>query len=178
LLKASVDEGPTDDRNAFYYARELFFYNKFTEATAEFKRHLSLPKARWAPERAASMRYLGKINKEEAELWFTLAVREAPGRREPHIDLAKHYYGTSDWKLCYEHANIALAIKEKPLEYLCEAEAWGFTPYDLASISAYNLGMYKEAYENAVKALELGPEKDKERLIANLSFCEAKLNDN
>jgi hypothetical protein len=38
--------------------------------------------------------------------------------------------------------------------------------------------MYKEAYENAVKALELGPEKDKERLIANLSFCEAKLNDN
>jgi hypothetical protein len=45
----------------------------------------------------------------------------------------------------------------------------------MASISAYNLGMYQEARDNAVKALELGPETDKERLIANLSFCEAKL---
>ena len=32
--------------------------------------------------------------------------------------------------------------------------------------------------EEQLKALELGPETDKERLIANLSFCEAKLNDN
>jgi glycosyltransferase involved in cell wall biosynthesis len=177
LLKASVDEDPRDDRNTFYYARELFFYNKYVEATAEFKRHLSLPNARWAPERAASMRYLGKINKEEAELWFTLAARESPGRREPHVDLAKYYYGIGNWKLCYEQSTAALAIAEKPLEYLCEAEAWGYTPYDMASISAYNLGMYQEARDNAVKALELGPETDKERLIANLSFCEAKLND-
>jgi tetratricopeptide (TPR) repeat protein len=177
LLKASVDEDPRDDRNTFYYARELFFYNKYVEATAEFKRHLSLPNARWAPERAASMRYLGKINKEEAELWFTLAARESPGRREPHVDLAKYYYGIGNWKLCYEQSTAALAIAEKPLEYLCEAEAWGYTPYDMASISAYNLGMYQEARDNAIKALELGPETDKERLIANLSFCEAKLND-
>ena len=62
LLAQSVEEDPHDDRNAFYYARELFFYGKFAEATEEFKRHLSLPRAVWKPERAASMRYIAKMS--------------------------------------------------------------------------------------------------------------------
>lgn len=175
LLKASVEEDPNDDRNAFYYARELYFYGKYKEAEAEFKRHLELPTARWAPERAASMRYIGKINKEESEVWFTLACKESPGRREPHVDLAKYYYKTGEWDKCYKQAMAALEIKEKPLEYLCEAEAWGYTPHDMASIAAYNLGMYKEAYEQAVIALEVGPPEEKERLVKNLEFCEEKI---
>lgn len=175
LLKASVEEDPNDDRNTFYYARELYFYNRYAEATAEFKRHLGLKTARWAPERAASMRYIGKINKDEAELWFTLAAKEAPGRREPHVDLCKYYYEKGRWNECYEQAMVALAIVEKPLEYLCEAEAWGYTPHDMASIAAYNLGMYQEALEQAKKALELGPPEELERLTRNLKFCEEKV---
>ena len=52
LLELSVREDPHNDRNAFYYARELMFYGRNKEATAEFKRHLSLPNALWLPERA------------------------------------------------------------------------------------------------------------------------------
>lgn len=178
LLKASTEEDPYDDRNAFYYARELFFYNKFEDASKEFKRHLSLPNAQWPPERAASMRYLGKIHPDESEVWFTLAASTAPGRREPHVDLAKYYYATSQWDKCYEQASIALAIVEKPLEYLCEAEAWGYLPHDMASISSYHLGNYEVAVGHAKTALEIAPPEEKERLTTNLAFCEDKLNGN
>jgi glycosyltransferase involved in cell wall biosynthesis len=172
LLKLAVLEDPYDDRNAFYYARELYFYGLFDEALIEFKRHLSLPRATWPPERAASMRYIAKISKDEAELWLTLAANEAPGRREPHVDLANHHYRMSEWEKCYKQATTALSIVEKPLEYLCEPEAWGHTPHDLAAIAAYNLRLYNEAYDHALKAFELAPASEKDRLAANLEFCE------
>lgn len=170
LLSLSVQEDPHNDRNAFYYGRELYFYGRYEEAAKELKRHLELPTAVWAPERAASMRFIGKSLPAEAEIWFRKAVDEAPGRREPYVDLAKLYYNRQDWVKCLEAAESALAIKEKPLEYLCEAESWGSAPHDYASISAYRLGQYDKALKYAKEALEI--ESDNERLRSNLVFCE------
>lgn len=161
LLKQAVDEDQYDDRNAFYYARELYFYGRYDEATSEFKRHLALPKAVWPPERAASMRYLGKINTGEAEYWFNEAVKQSPGRREPFVDLAKFYYNTKDWAKCLEASESAIAIKDKPLEYLCEEESWGFLPWDLAALSAYNTGDSEKAVKYNATALELNPNDDR-----------------
>jgi tetratricopeptide (TPR) repeat protein len=169
LLALSVKEDPYNDRNAFYYGRELYFYGKNEEAARELKRHLDLPTAHWAPERAASMRFIGKSLPEEAEIWFRKAIAQAPGRREPWVDLAKLYYERNDWTNSLETAKEALAITEKPLEYLCEADAWGAAPYDYAAIACYNLGLYKEASEYAQKAYDLEPSD--ERLKNNLDFC-------
>ncbi len=174
LLAMSVKEDPYNDRNAFYYGRELYFYGRYTEAAVELKRHLSLPTALWAPERAASMRFIGKSLPAEAEIWFRKAIDQAPGRREPYVDLAKLYYERQDWAQCLQASKDALAIKEKPLEYLCEAEAWGYAPHDYASISAYRLGLFEEALEHAKNAVELDP--DNERLKSNLKFCEEAIN--
>lgn len=168
LLKIAVDEDPYDDRNAFYYARELYFYNKFDEAAKEFKRHLELPRALWPPERAASMRYLGKIERENAEYWFNKAIEEAPGRREPWLDLAHYYYEKNDWLKCLDCSEKALMITEKPLEYLCEANAWGYAPYDYAAVSAHNLSLSSKAVEYGSKAVEEAPEDS--RLKKNLEF--------
>jgi glycosyltransferase involved in cell wall biosynthesis len=170
LLKFAVDEDPYDDRNAFYYARELYFYGRYDEAVVEFKRHLSLPRAVWPPERAASMRYLAKIEPENTEYWYKRAIDQAPGRREPHVDLAKHYYGKEQWAECYASAHEALSIKERPLEYLCEEEAWGYTPHDMLAISAYRLDKFEEAAEQGNIALQLAPDSEKTRLSSNLSF--------
>lgn len=170
LLKIAVDEDPADDRNAFYYARELYFYNRWDEAAIEFKRHLALPRAVWPPERAASMRYLAKIEPDKTEYWSRRAVEEAPGRREPYVDLALYYYHKSDWQNCYDAAHEALKIIEKPLEYLCEEEAWGHTPHDMVAISAYRLEYYLEAAEQGKKAVELAPPHEKQRLETNLAF--------
>lgn len=169
LLALSVKEDPYNDRNAFYYGRELYFYGRYEEAAEELKRHLSLPTARWAPERAASMRFIGKSLPQEAEIWFKKAIDETPGRREPYVDLAKLYYERENWVGCLEAAEGAIKIQDKPLEYLCEAEAWGFAPYDYASIAAYRTGDYEKAFEYAQKALSISP--DDERLKKNAALC-------
>ena len=169
LLAQSVKEDPLDDRNAFYYARELFFYGEFEKSIEEFKRHLSLPRAVWKPERAASMRYIAKMVKgDDKEDWLLRAVKEAPDRREAYIDLAQIYYERSMWTACLGAVRRALDIKEKPLEYLCEEFAWGYAPYDYAAISAYNLGETSVALEYGMKAVELNPTD--ERLQRNLMF--------
>jgi glycosyltransferase involved in cell wall biosynthesis len=168
LLELSVNEDPTDDRNAYYYARELFFVGEYEKASEEFKRHLSLPKAVWKPERAASMRYIAKCGIEDAESWFKLAVQESPGRREPLVELAQLYYKNKDWENCKAYCLEALEIKEKPLDYLCEEFAWGFVPYDLAAISSYNLGMFDDALEYGTIAHETNPLD--QRLLGNLEF--------
>ena len=157
LLKFAVDEDPWDDRNTFYYARELYYYGRYSEAIPEFKRHLGLPRATWAPERAASMRFLGKMETDKAEYWFRKAIQEAPGRREPHCDLANYYYTRGEWDKCLESAKAALEIKDKPLEYLCEGPAWSWVPYDLAAIASYKLGRYDDALEYGKKAVDASP---------------------
>jgi glycosyltransferase involved in cell wall biosynthesis len=172
LLELSVKEDPSDDRNAYYYARELYFYGEKEKAAKEFRRHLELPKAIWKPERAASMRYLAKCEPENSEKWFIAATLEDPNRREPCVDLARFYYENSEWAKCYEATNAALNIEEKPLDYLCEEFAWGALPWDLGAISAYYLGLTKEALELGTKALELDPTN--KRLANNLVFYKGK----
>jgi tetratricopeptide (TPR) repeat protein len=170
LLAQSVLEDPYDDRNAFYYARELYFYGQFAASVEEFKRHLSLPKAVWKPERAASMRYIAKMmdNFAERESWLKKAIEEAPDRREGYVELAKLYYEHNRWFDCLDVAEKAIEITEKPLEYLCEEFAWGSDPWDYAAIASYRLGLSDKAVQYGTKAVELNPNDP--RLTANLAF--------
>jgi tetratricopeptide (TPR) repeat protein len=168
LLELSTQEDPWDDRNAFYLGREYFFYGMLDKAAAELKRHLSLPRAVWPPERAASMRYIAKCEPANAREWYEKAIQESPGRREPLVELSQYFYSREDWQNCYWRALDAIAIEEKPLDYLCEEFAWGELPYDLAAISAYKLGFKEEAVKYGEKAAELNP--DDVRLANNLSF--------
>lgn len=165
LLKQAVEEAPNDDRNAFYYARELFFYGQYEEAAEEFKRHLNLPTAVWAPERAASMRYLAKIETEHREEWLRQAILQAPGRREQLVELSQFYYDAGDWENCLKYAVEACEIREKPLEYLCEDFAWGALPWDLAAFAYFKLDNPEAALEYNAKAISFAP--DDKRLVVN-----------
>jgi len=168
LLKMAVDEDPTDDRNAFYYARELYFNNMLDEAIAEFKRHLDLPKAVWKPERAASYRYLAKCEPYQKEYCLRLATDEAPDRREAWVELAQFYYEKEKWLDCLIASDRALAVQQKPLEYLCEDFAWGSLPYDLASIACWHLGLHHIGKLYLSQALLFEP--DNERFLKNMEL--------
>jgi glycosyltransferase involved in cell wall biosynthesis len=168
LLELSVQEDPHDDRNAYYYARELFFYRQYEKASKEFRRHLSLPRAVWPPERAASMRYLAKIEPQNRAEWLVKAINQAPGRREALVEYAQYLYEEQDWAECFEVALDALAIDTKPMDFLCEDFAWGYLPWDLAAISSYYLGNYKEALRCGIQAVNLDPTNP--RLQTNLNF--------
>lgn len=163
LLELAVTEDPDDDRNSHYLAREYFFHDRLEDSELEFKRHLSLSKSVWGPERAQSCRYLYKITNNVS--WLNQAVAEAPGRREALVDLAFHYYGLEKWSECLCAAIEALKIKHRPLEYLSEAFAWGALPEDLAAISAYRMGYFYEAKHHGLNAMILSP-VDK-RLVNN-----------
>jgi glycosyltransferase involved in cell wall biosynthesis len=170
LLKLSIEEDPHNDRNAYYYARELFFHGQLEEAKAQFERHLSLPKAVWRAERAASMRYIAKCSTEEEQKlkWWKLAMQEEPGKREAYVELAQFHYEKGRMAECYMLCKKAINIKERQLDYLNEAFAWGSIPYDLAAVCAYWLGEREKALEFGEKAVELSPTD--ERLLSNLEF--------
>jgi glycosyltransferase involved in cell wall biosynthesis len=172
LLELSVQEDPDDDRNAFYFARELFFYNQWDRAAAEFKRHLALPRAVWKPERARSMRYLAIIEENERENWLLKACAEAPDRREGWVELSLYHFMKEEWEQSLAAAVRALSITEKPLEYLCEEFAWGSDPYDLAAVACHHLGLSERAIRYGEQALEYAPED--ERLIGNLELYRAR----
>jgi len=166
LLRLAVEEDPRDDRNQFYLARELYFHGDYTLAQYHFARHLEL--STWSAERAATHRYLAKIKPEVASYHLFQAIAEDQGRRESWVDLAQHYHNKHAWLPCRNSAAMALSITEKPLDYLCEAEAWGWLPHDLMAISSYHLGNMAEAQHHGAKALELAPSDA--RLKANTTF--------
>jgi glycosyltransferase involved in cell wall biosynthesis len=168
LLNMSIKEDPHSDRNAYYYARELFFHGKYDLAIPEFKRHLSLPTATWNAERTSSYRYLAKCDPSNAFDYLHKAIDLSPNRREAIVEMAQLMYENKSWADCYEFALDALKIESKPLDYLCEEFAWGELPYDLAAIAAWNLGDKENAIKYGEIASSLAPNST--RLKDNLSY--------
>lgn len=171
LLEMSVKEDPHCPRNAFYYARELTFYNKWLDAVVALNKYLEMPEANWANERCYAMRLLGKaydaLNQDGLE-WFDKATKEAPNTREPWVEMAQSYYSKKMWAECYAASMRALEIKDKALVYTMNPDVWGALPHDLAAISAYNLGRKDAAIEQGKLALTFEP--DNIRLKNNLTY--------
>ena len=176
LLELSVKEAPDDDRNMHYLGREYMFKGEWDKCIETLTRHLSMPSATWADERCASMRYIAKSylqkgNREEAKRWYFKSIAEAPYVREPYTDFASLLYDERDWHGIIFLAESALKITERPRTYICEAQAWGSLPYELASLGYYYTGNYEKSLEMVKKALELSPTderlKENKRLIEN-----------
>ena len=168
MLERAVEDQPDNARHCFYLGREYTYYGRGAEAVPHLKRQLELET--WQPERAASMRLLAGCLPAEGEQWLLRACAETPGRREPWVDLAQHYYSRQDWSGCFMAAKRALAITERDLGYFTEPAAWGYLPHDLAALAAYNLGLYEEALRHGRAAFELAP--DEQRLETNLEWYE------
>jgi glycosyltransferase involved in cell wall biosynthesis len=176
LLRISIEEDPHCDRNAFYYARELFFAGQPDEAIKQVNRYLALPRATWRKERAYGMRIIGKAyaaknDRQSAIEWFRKACAESPEYREPWCDLAEEAYVQSRWPECYGAALTALTITHREWVYMADPEVWGAKPYDLASIAAWNMSQPKLAEQYAKQALAHAPHDP--RLKANLELMAA-----
>lgn len=180
LLELAAREEPDCDRTAHYLGREYMFYGMYEKSIGELKRHLTMPRAKWDAERAASMRFIGRgytalNNHDEAERWFIRATAESPRTREPWFELGRHYHFKG------RHADAYAAFKrmfEVPEEhkgnsYICDPEAWGEIPYDLAGVSAFYAGNKEDSIKFTERAIELNP--GDERLRNNLRWATGKV---
>jgi len=181
LLELSVREDPEDDRNVHYLGREYMYRGRWDECIRTLLHHLSMPTALWQDERAASMRYIAKAYTEKGEMreainWYLRAIAEAPYLREAYVDLAMLLYsqaeqeGTAAWEGAAYFAGCALAIRERPRTYICEARSWGSLPYDLRSVALFHTGRAEEALDAARQAAALEP--GNRRLQENAALLE------
>ena len=173
LLELAIKEDPRCPRNAFYHARELTFYARWTEAIDALNRYLEMPEATWPNERCYALRLLGKAHDElgqgDAALkYHRLAVAEAPGTREPWVELSMACYRRGMWAESYSAAKSALQIVDKQLVYTMDPSVWTEKPWDLASIAAWNLGLKDEAKALCAEALKYNPAD--QRLVKNMEF--------
>ena len=175
LLELSVREEPMDDRNLHYLGREYMYHERWDDCIRTLKQHLALPTATWRDERAASMRFiaracLAKGQREEARGWYLRAIAEAPHLREGWLDLARLLYDGGEWEGVLYFTGCALAIRERPHSYICEAASWGSLPHDLRAIAYFRTGRCSEALKEARQALTLAP--GEERLRKNVEVLE------
>ena len=178
LLELSVQEEPEDDRNLHYLGREYLFYGRWDDCIRTLRQHLALPTATWADERAASMRYIAKAYAQKGERalardWYLRAVAEAPHLREPCTDLAMLLYEDGAWDGVLYFTGCALALRERPRSYICEADAWGSLPHDLRCQAFFHTGRLPQALEEARLALARSPQDV--RLAGNVSLLEQLL---
>lgn len=166
LLKMAVEEDPTDPRNQFYLARELYFQREYGLAQYHFSRHLDL--SLWNPERAASHRYLAKMRPIATEFHLYRAVAEDPTRRETWYALAVHYHQQENWVALRYVCEMGWQTKTKPLDYLCEPDAWGWQFHDLMALACHHTGDGEQALWHGSRAWSLNPSDA--RLEANLGW--------
>lgn len=175
LLELSVKECPEDDRNMHYLGREYMYYKKWDKAIETLQKHLSLKSATWKDERCASMRfiarcYIAKKDIEKAKEWYFDAINEAPYLREGYVELGYLYYEEKEYLIVYYYLKRALEIDKKSNSYINEEFAWNSFVYDLLSICAFNLELYKEAVLYVKEALD--KDKNNIRLQLNLENME------
>ena len=173
LLELSVQEAPEDDRNVHYLGREYLYQGRWDDCIRTLLRHLSMPSARWADERAASMRYIARAYLEKGQSaaardWYLRAIAQAPHLREPYVELAHLLYTEETWDGVLYFTGCALAITRRPESYISEAAAWGSLPYDLRTMAYYHTGRIQKALAASESALALEP--DNPRLQANHAF--------
>lgn len=178
LLELSVKEDPHCPRNAFYFARELFFYGRHDEAIERLKAYLEMPGAIWHHERCYAMRVMSQCFEQkgdlrQAEAWALKAAAEAPDSRDPWCRLAQVYYVMGRWEECLSAAQRALAVTYRENVYTCDPACWADQPYDKAAIALWNLGRFAEGLVAAQKALDANPADP--RLMRNVLFFKEKL---
>lgn len=173
LLEIAVEENPDNPRNLHYLGREYMYVKDWDNCIKTLVKYLELPDSHWDEERAASMRFIaraykGKNNYNEAKKWLYRSIAECPYIREGYVETAFLAYDEKDWYSVFYFANQSLRIKEKSLGYMNENFAWDFTPYDLAALGSYYIGMQDHAVKFSKKAIQLSP--DNERLKNNHKF--------
>ncbi len=161
---------------AVYLGREYYLQQRWQDAIAELERYLDLAAATWPDERSQAWLWLARCwkqlsNAERAAHCIWRALAEAPQRPEGWLALAYLHYERQEWGACYGACMIVLSLPRTSGNYFDEVHTWGAVPYDLAALSAHQLGLRDQAHAYGQQAVQLEP--DNARLKHNLQYYTA-----
>jgi tetratricopeptide (TPR) repeat protein len=169
LLRRAVHEMPQDARMQWYLARQLFGIQD-PEAVRAFEKYLEMPGGT-VHERAFAYRALAQLVPEKEYSYLQRAIAEHPASPDAYYDLAKRAHAKKDHMSALYWAARAVACSPQVQTHTSDLAAYGPIPADIASVNAFQLGMYAQALHYAEIALSRNPTD--ERLQRNA----AKLRD-
>lgn len=163
LLELAVEEDPGCPRHRFLLGREYFVYKEYNKAIKQFHKYIRI--SDWDDEKSFVLRYMAKCYKEqnyieEALLWFDKSRQLTPNYREPYYELGMCYFYINDMENAYKYLKKATKITKRS-SYMNDYDAWNGSVYDYLSLASYKLEKYKEAYQNAKKALKFFPNDER-----------------
>jgi tetratricopeptide (TPR) repeat protein len=107
---------------------------------------------------------------DEALVWYQGGVDVLPNEPDPWVALAQYHYFQKNWQECYDASLKGLdTLPQK--HYLAQPSAM-FQLSDFASLSAWELGLKKEAITYANKAVSITRDQ---RVLDNLAFYKNNL---
>lgn len=155
---------PTADRQAHYFARELFYSGRYRSAIKAFKTHINMPNG-WSVEQAQSQIYIGdcylSLGDSTAALasWHKAFVMDGT-RREPLMRLAHYFHRRQDRQKSVAYATAALTIPVR--EYYCnDLSLYRHVPHHILYTDLFWLGQKEEAKRHFLKCLEYEPDNPK-----------------
>ena len=176
LLELAVKENPTDPRMWNYMTREYYFHQRWEDVLRSAEEQLK--HNGWVVEQAATCRWAGEASHhlgKDSSYWFDKGAEILPEQGEPWYGVAIDAYRKKEWQRCLD-ASLNAMERTRSNHYCYESAIWDWKAYDLAAVSAYNLGHYKEALTFAKEAEKAnGPEQ--ERIQRNIEFMRKKFND-
>jgi tetratricopeptide (TPR) repeat protein len=167
MLEQAIQDDPKDQRMLVYLVREYGFHKRWEDVVSTVKK---LNQSGWDVERAAACRNAGDAhthlgNSEEALGWYRSAVEVLPDEPESWCSLAQYHYFQKNWQECYDAS--LKGLKTLPSNHYLSQPNSMFQLNDFASLSAWELGLKKEAIKYANKALAI---KKDDRVLGNLAF--------
>lgn len=179
LLNLRVEENPQEAYGWFLLGREYAAMSKIPEAISTLSHTLELSDTKNKPLiEHCSIGYLGdlySINREfdKAAECYNKQLFKDKTYREPYLSLAEIYNYHGYYELAELLVRMALKNAFQHFDWTERDSAWNAQPYDILSVSYYNLGKIDECIENSLKALQLDPLND--RIQKNyLAFLEKK----
>jgi hypothetical protein len=122
VLRAATVEYPGDHRMIFYYGRELWYAGRWDEARQILTAFLALAGG-WPPERSEAYRILAAID-YMPERWLWKAIGECPERREPWVDLTRHFLGVGKEESAVLTMSFAYHRTDDTI-YTTDPQCWG-----------------------------------------------------
>jgi glycosyltransferase involved in cell wall biosynthesis len=175
LLRAGLKSEPDNERYVFYLANSYYDLGLFVDAMEWYRKRTQM--GGWSEEIFYSSYRVGLCLQAEGDeagmIMQLLATYEKfPHRAEPLHALALHYQRKAEYQLTYMLAQAGCGIPTPRSGLFVEHEVYEWRLTDSLAVAMYWTGRHAEGAKLNRRLVDIVPEDQRARILANLEFCE------